>query len=104
MGYLPNGSARSLRTQRSRVIGVVLPTLLNPVFAECLDGIAQAASEAGYAILPMTTNYQLGQEEQAVQQLFASNVDGLVLVVSNPATWWPAATLTGRTHFTMAGN
>jgi DNA-binding LacI/PurR family transcriptional regulator len=86
MGYLPNGSARSLRTQRSRVIGVVLPTLLNPVFAECLDGIAQAASDAGYAILPMTTNYQLAQEEQAVQQLFASNVDGLVLVVSNPAT------------------
>ena len=86
MGYLPNGSARSLRTQRSRVIGVVLPTLLNPVFAECLDGIAQAASDAGYAILPMTTNYQLAQEEQAVQQLFASNVDGLVLVVSNPVT------------------
>jgi LacI family repressor for deo operon, udp, cdd, tsx, nupC, and nupG len=86
MGYLPNASARSLRMQRSRVLGVVLPTLLNPVFAECLDGIAQAASNAGYAILPMTTDYKLEQEEHAVQQLLAGNVDGMVLVVSNPAT------------------
>ena len=86
MGYLPNASARSLRMQRSRVLGVVLPTLLNPVFAECLDGIAQAASAAGYAILPITTDYRLEQEEHAVQELLAGNVDGMVLVVSNPAT------------------
>jgi LacI family repressor for deo operon, udp, cdd, tsx, nupC, and nupG len=86
MGYLPNASARSLRMQCSKVLGVMLPTLLNPVFAECLDGIAQAASAAGYAILPMTTDYRLHQEEQAVQQLLAGNVDGMVLVVSNPAT------------------
>lgn len=86
LGYVPNANARSLRMQRSRVIGVVLPTLLNPVFAECLDGIAQAASAAGYAILPITTDYRLEREEQAVQQLLAGNVDCMVLVVSNPAT------------------
>ena len=42
LGYIPNSSARALRTQRSRVLGVVLPSLVNPVFAECLQGIAQA--------------------------------------------------------------
>jgi len=86
LGYRPNASARTLRTQRSRVLGVVLPTLLNPVFAECLDGIAHAAAERGYAILPVTTNYQLGQEVRAVDQLLSENVDGMILVVSNPAT------------------
>ena len=86
MGYLPNASARTLRTQRSRVLGVVLPTLLNPVFAECLNGIASAATAAGYAILPITTDYQLTQEDQAVNLLMAGNVDGMILVVSNPAT------------------
>ncbi|HZF83284.1 MAG TPA: LacI family DNA-binding transcriptional regulator, partial [Burkholderiaceae bacterium] len=40
LGYVPNASARTLRTQRSRVLGVVLPTLMNPTFAECLQGIA----------------------------------------------------------------
>lgn len=86
LGYLPNASARTLRTQRSQVLGVVLPTLLNPVFAECLDGIASAATAAGYAILPITTNYQLVQEDNAVNLLMAGNVDGMILVVSNPAT------------------
>jgi len=86
LGYRPNASARTLRTQRSRVLGVVLPTLLNPVFAECLDGIAHAAAELGYAILPVTTDYQISQEERAVDLLLSENVDGMVLVVSNPAT------------------
>jgi len=86
LGYLPNASARTLRTQRSRVLGVVLPTLLNPTFAECLQGIAQAANAGGYAILPLTTGYELAQEERAVQQLIAGNVDGMILVVSNPST------------------
>lgn len=86
LGYLPNASARTLRTQRSRVIGVVLPTLLNPVFAECLQGIAQAAVAGGYAILPFATDYQIAQEDRAVHLLLAGNVDGMILVVSNPAT------------------
>lgn len=85
LGYIPNSSARVLRTRRSHVVGVVLPTLLNPVFAECLDGIAPAAQAHGYAILPVTTDYRIEKEEEAVSRLIASNVEGLVMVVSNPA-------------------
>ena len=84
LGYQPNVFARQLRTQRSRTLGVVLPTLLNPVFAECLTGIAQAAHEAGYAIQPLFTEYLLEREIQAVNMLLAGNVEGVVLVVSNP--------------------
>lgn len=86
LGYVANASARTLRTQRSHVLGVVLPTLLNPSFAECLQGIAQAAASGGYAIIPVTTDYQLGEEVRAVNQLLAGNVDGMILVVSNPTT------------------
>jgi DNA-binding LacI/PurR family transcriptional regulator len=84
--YVPNASARTLRTQRSRALGVVLPTLLNPTFAECLQGIAHAAVAGGYAIIPVTTGYRLDEEERAVHLLLAGNVDGLILVVSNPST------------------
>ena len=85
LGYQPNASARTLRTQRSRVLGVVLPTLLNPTFAECLQGIAQAAAASGYAILPMMTGYDEAQERQAAAQLLAAGVDGMILVVSSPS-------------------
>jgi DNA-binding LacI/PurR family transcriptional regulator len=85
LGYRANTSAQTLRTQRSRVIGVVLPTLRNPVFAECLEGIAAAASERGYSIIPVTTSYRHSDEEGAVTALVSRSVDGMVLVVANPA-------------------
>eukprot|EP01034_Spumella_vulgaris_P039111 gene39111-48304_t len=87
LGYQPNASARTLRTQRSRVVGVVLPTLTNPPQrGQCLEGIARAAAAAGYAILPFTTDYRLDQEERAASLLIAGNVDGMILTVSNPGT------------------
>ena len=105
LGYLPNASARTLRTQKSRVLGVVLPTLLNPVFAECLQGLAQAALLRGYSILPVTTEYQLPLEDRAVDMLVARNVDGLVLVVSNPARSRALRKLrAGRVPYVLAYN
>jgi len=86
LGYVPNASARTLRTQRSRVLGVVLPTLMNPTFAECLQGIAAAAATQGYAIMPVTSGYRIDEEERAVRLLQGSNVDGFILVVANPST------------------
>lgn len=82
--YTPNASARSLRTQRSQTLGVVLPTLTNPVFAECLQGIAHAAALAGYSIMPFTTDYLVEQEQAVVRALLGFGVDGLILVVANP--------------------
>lgn len=84
-GYRPNASARTLRTQRSQVLGIVLPTLENPVFAECLQGMTAATAEQGYAIMPVTTQYCLDSEQEAVDQLSAFGVDGMVLVVSDAA-------------------
>lgn len=84
MGYQPHSVARTLRTQRSQVLGVVLPTLLNPVFAECLQGIAHAATAGGYSIIPVTTDYRLDLETRAVSLLLARGVDGLILVVADP--------------------
>ena len=84
LGYVPNASARTLRTSRSRVLGVLMPTLTNPVFAECLEGVAEAAHAAGYAIMPMTTHYDATAETRCVTLMQGASVDGLLLVVSNP--------------------
>ena len=85
-GYRPNASARTLRTQRSQVLGIVLPTLDNPVFAECLQGMTAATAGLGYAIMPVITHYRLETEQEAVEQLLSYGVDGVILVVSDAAT------------------
>lgn len=82
--YFPNASARNLRTQHTRTIGVVLPTLINPVFSECLQGIAEMAAEQGYSIMPFTTSYTQEAEQEAVRQLIHFGVDGMILVVADP--------------------
>lgn len=84
LGYQPNSTARTLRTGHSRVLGVVLPTLTNPVFAECLQGIASKAQQSGYSILPTTTEYSHERETTETERLLAADVDGLVLVASDP--------------------
>lgn len=83
LGYQPNTAARTLRTQRTQALGVVLPTLLNPVFAECLQGIAQAAMEGGYSIVPIATDYNIASEERAADMLLARGVDALILCVAD---------------------
>lgn len=105
LGYVGNASARTLRTQKSRVLGVILPTLLNPVFAECLEGIAAAATLAGYSIVPVTTEYQVDAEERAAALLLAGSVDGVILVVSNPAASTALMRLRmSRTPYVLAYN
>lgn len=84
LNYFPNASARNLRTQHTRAIGVVLPTLVNPVFSECLQGIAETAANNGYSIMPFTTSYTEQAEQNAVKQLIQLRVDGIVLVVADP--------------------
>lgn len=82
--YVPNASARNLRTQNTKTIGVLLPTFANPVFTECLQGIAETAAERGFSIMPFTTAYTLEQELESVKKLLNFGVEGMILVVSNP--------------------
>ncbi|WP_022979935.1 LacI family DNA-binding transcriptional regulator [Ideonella sp. B508-1] len=83
LAYTPNASAQTLRTRRTRSLGVLLPTLLNPVFAEYLSGVADAASSAGYSIVPVATDYVEARESDALVKLIARDVDGLLLTVAN---------------------
>lgn len=84
LGWSPNATARTLRRQKTDVLGVVLPTLLNPVFAECLNGMAQACAAHGLALAPFTTDYDPAREQQAVSHFLSGTVDGAILVVADP--------------------
>ena len=81
--FRPNLVGRQLRTTRTGIIGVVLPTLSNPVFADCLQGIEEAAARRGYRVLVATTHYELERERQSLDTLLRQRVDGLILTVAN---------------------
>lgn len=83
IGHISNASARALRTNKSKVIGVMVPTMLNPVYAEYCEGITQSAFEAGYSTMILDSAYHLEQEKIVIWKLLEANVDGLILTVSN---------------------
>ncbi len=49
--FTPNRTARTLRTQSSEVIALVIPDIENPYFTEMARGVEDAASEAGYSVV-----------------------------------------------------
>lgn len=80
--FRPNIIGRSLRTGKSKLIGVMLPSLSNPVFSDAMTGIQQLAREYGYTILITNTEYDSSYEESAIEALLSNGVDGLILTVS----------------------
>ena len=54
-GYHPNAIARSLKARTSNAIGIVVPDLTNPFYAELAVGVERAANALGYAVLAAHT-------------------------------------------------
>ncbi|ALK29863.1 LacI family transcriptional regulator [Burkholderia plantarii] len=81
--FRPSPLGRQLRNERTQLIGVMLPTLANPVFAECLQGIDELASRAGFKLIVMTTEYNAARERHAIDTLRAQRVEGLILTVAD---------------------
>ena len=85
LGFRPNAVGRSLKTASTRSLGVVIPSISNPVFADALAGINEATRAEGYSLMLTVTDYDPGNEAGAVSALMANQVDGLILTVADPA-------------------
>jgi len=80
LGYVPHGAARALSSRRTRMIGAVVPTLANSIFANCIHALQQRLSEAGFTLIVSTHDYDLSVEHRNVRILVERGIDGLVLV------------------------
>ncbi|MGH1480268.1 MAG: LacI family DNA-binding transcriptional regulator [Geminicoccales bacterium] len=77
---------RSLQSQTTRTIGCVVPSLINPVFADAVQGLQDEVQQAGYQLLLTCSNYSADLEFTAIRTLLAKQVDGLVITVSDGET------------------
>ncbi|HWE88886.1 MAG TPA: LacI family DNA-binding transcriptional regulator [Pseudonocardiaceae bacterium] len=84
-GYAGDAIARSLVTGGTRSLGVAVPLVADPHFAELLRAIEHEASERGYSLLFVDTHDEAGAEQAAVRTLRSRRVDGLLLSPSPTA-------------------
>jgi LacI family transcriptional regulator len=82
LNYQPNKMAVGLKGSKTNTIGVIIPDILNPYFAEVLYGIEQRALRSGYDILISISNESTEKEIKGIEVLKQGRVDGFIMSVS----------------------
>jgi LacI family transcriptional regulator len=79
LDYRPNALARSLHQRRTHTIGLILPDISNPYYAEMARGIEDAISRQGYTLVTCNTDRQPDRISHSVAVLREKQVDGIIL-------------------------
>ncbi|MGS0724839.1 LacI family DNA-binding transcriptional regulator [Shewanella sp. 0m-11] len=89
MGYIPNLMAKGLKS-KSKTIGVIVPTIINPFFASAVKSIIRSTNKAGYNCLLFSSDESELIEQNAVNTLISYNIDGIIIaVISEDANYHP---------------
>jgi LacI family transcriptional regulator, gluconate utilization system Gnt-I transcriptional repressor len=86
LGYVQNLNAGSLASNRSRIVGAVIPTIEHPFFSDTISGLSQALAVKGYQLLLGQCNYDPAEEIRLFDAFVGRRVDGIMLIrTSKPA-------------------
>ncbi|HCX88472.1 MAG TPA: LacI family transcriptional regulator [Gammaproteobacteria bacterium] len=80
LGYTPDAAARTLVTQRSATIGVIVPTLELASFARGIQSLQRRLDESQYTPLLTISNFDKAEELRHARNLVSRGVDGVMLV------------------------
>ncbi|MCC6803328.1 MAG: LacI family DNA-binding transcriptional regulator [Anaerolineae bacterium] len=82
LGYTPNLVARSLRQNRTKTIGLIVPDASNPFYAEIAKGVEDAGFHAGYSVILCNSNAMPGRELAYLEALQSKRVDGIIFIAT----------------------
>ncbi len=80
LGYVPNASARALRSMQTRLVGAVIPTLDHAIYATMVDSLQARLSEKHVSLILGTSMYDISSEFEQVRLLVERGVEALILV------------------------
>lgn len=81
-GYIPNGIAKSLRVRNTKTIGLIIPDVMNPFFAELARGVGDAAEKRGYTVILCNTDNEGIKEDKTIKILQEKMVDGIIIAAT----------------------
>ena len=79
LNYQPNEIARSLCKSTSSIVGVIIPTLTNPYFAEMTEHLEKALASNGYQIMLFTSGNSRNREKDIVMECRKNRVAGIIV-------------------------
>jgi len=81
--YKYNALARGFVTKKSNTIGLIIPTISNPVFADSTKGVQDCADKRKMQVILGNSYYKYDKEENLVKTLREKQVDGLIITTTN---------------------
>ncbi len=82
LNYQPNKVALSLKSNKTKTLGVIIPNILNHFFAKVLYGIEEEATKKGYDIIICISNESYVKELQSMEVLGNGSVDGFIISIA----------------------
>ena len=79
LGFHPSAAARAINSGRSRILGALIPTLDNAIFASTIEAIEKRLGDFGYSLVVATTGGDPGQELRRARELLDIGVEGFFL-------------------------
>src|SRR5215475_6491736 len=79
MGYVPDSTAQGLRTRTTKLFGLLIPSLANPIYSRIVLAIQERAYELGYDVLLAYTFNIPEREEACIRRLLSRRVEGLFI-------------------------
>ncbi len=82
LGYRPNVTARALRTRTTDVIGLIVPDITNPFFAQLAASVERAAGDGKHTVMLATSHEDPKAENNHIQAFLDRSVRGIIIVAS----------------------
>lgn len=82
LDYHPNHVARSLKTSRTRTLGIIVPDLTVPFFPQVIRGAETAARERGYTLIAVNSDDDGARQKELLSILRSQRADGILLAVA----------------------
>lgn len=90
LGYVYHRTAAALRTQRSHTVGLIIPDITNPFFAELTLGVEERLDKDNYVVVLVNTSESLDKQGRILTALQENNADGILFC---PAEGTPRETV-----------
>jgi len=86
LDYHPNHIARSLKTSKTRTLGIIVPDMTIPYFPKLIRGAEAAARERGYSLIAVNSDDNGERQRDLLSLLRSQRVDGILLVIAAAPT------------------
>jgi len=83
VGYKPNELAKSLRTGKTKILGLIIEDISNPFFGNIARLIESKVYEQGYRIIYCSTNNDVEKAKELIQMFYDRQVDGFIITPSD---------------------